>query len=384
MQKRIESIDITRGLVVIIMTLDHAREFMHNGAYSPDPTNLQTTTYLLFLTRWVTHVCAPAFLFLAGTSAYLSMIRTNNYSSTRRKLLVRGILLVVLDLTLVNFALWFDIQFRLILFEVIAAIGCGFILLTLFLRLPAWITATTGVLIIFLHNLLPGSLSPGTIQGFLYSVFVSPGMTTVSPSLTVFTAYPVLPWFGIMLLGFSIGRLFESEQENRKKSLLLLGGLSLALFVLIRFINSYGDPSAWAKQESTMFTFLSFVNVTKYPPSLLFTLLFVGLMLIVLACADRLSTRVKSLVSVFGKVPFFYFVVHLFLIHVSMFVMLLLQGFGYAEFRFGLFNNGRPEAASGIPLWGVYLFWVAVLLIMYPLSLWYARLRERNQLLRYL
>ena len=372
---------------MIIMALDHVREFMHNGVYSPDPVNLQTTTAFLFFTRWITHICAPSFLFLAGTSAYLSFRKRNNPSETRRFLLTRGIMLIILDLTIVNFSLWFDVHFRLLLFEVIAAIGFSFILLALFIRLPLYVTASAGLLIIFCHNLLPGNLTGDQVSGFLYSLFFRPGMAQISPDLTLYVAYPFIPWAGILLTGFAAGKIFESDPARQSRIFMITGISSLLLFTVLRFINGYGDPAAWADQKSGFFTFLSFINVTKYPPSLLFILLFIGLMFLVISWSDRINSKFREIVSVYGRVPFFYFIIHIYLIHLGMFVMLFLQGFGLRDFHFGIFLNGRPDRISGISLGMVYVVWAGAVLLLYPVCRWYGRFKEKhrdNKVLRYL
>ena len=372
---------------MIIMALDHVREFMHNGTYSPDPTNLQTTTAFLFLTRWITHICAPSFVFLAGTSAWLSFRKRNNPAETRKFLLTRGIVLIVLEITLINFALWFDIRFRLILLEVIAAIGFGLIILALMLRVPVYLTAVTGLLIILLHNLMPQSLTTEPAPGLIYSILFTPGLTQVSSGLSLYVAYPVMPWAGILLTGFATGRLFEIEPARRNRIFLITGISLLILFTALRFLNGYGDPSVWTQQKTGFFTFLSFINTTKYPPSLLFTIFFTGLMFLVITASGRINKRFRDTVSVFGRVPFFYFVIHLYLIHLAMFAILFLQGFSTGDFQFGVFRNGRPDEVSGVSLGIIYIIWAGIVLLLYPVCRWYSRYKAEHsniRILRYL
>lgn len=386
--KRINSIDVTRGLVMVIMALDHVRDFMHTTAMSQNPTDLQTTTTLLFMTRSVTHLCAPTFVFLSGVSAFISFRRSNNFDESRSFLLKRGFWLVILEFTFVNFTLWFDIHFRFMIMEVIAAIGLSFIVLGLMLKLPSRIIGITGLIIIFGHNLLQAITLPANpVVTFISSLLFRPALTQFSQNFSFFTAYPLIPWLGIMLVGFACGEFFELPSEKRSKIFLRIGLFVLALFMIIRFNNIYGDPSKWSTQKSTVFTVLSFINVTKYPPSLLFDLLMLGISFLVLALSEKIENRFTEFLSVYGKVPLFYFIIHLFVIHSAMLLMLFFQGFKGSDFLFGAFNNGRPKTGGGINLYGVYIVWICVVLLMYPISRWYGRYKSEhreNKFLRYL
>ena len=386
--KRIASIDITRGLVMVIMALDHVRDFMHTTSMSHDPTNLQTTTTLLFMTRWITHLCAPTFVFLSGISAYISFKKNNNISESRRFLLKRGLWLVILEFTFINFALWFDIHFRFMIMEVISAIGLSFIVLALMLRLPSRIIGGTGLLIIFCHNLLQAVAIPSApVAQFFSSILFRPSLMQVSPGFSFFTAYPLIPWLGIMLTGFACGELFELPAEKRNKIFLKISLAVLSLFVIIRYINIYGDPAHWSEQKSSLFTLLTFINVTKYPPSLLFTLLFLGIAFLVLFVSEKINNRFTEILSVYGKVPLFYFVIHLFIIHSLLFVMLFIQGTEGKDMLFGAFNNGRPKTGVGVELPLIYLIWLSVVILFYPVCKWYGNYKsehKENNLLRYL
>ncbi len=386
--KRIESIDITRGFVMVIMALDHVRDFMHTTSMIKDPTNLQTTTPLLFMTRWITHLCAPTFVFLSGVSAYISFKRNNNIKESRRFLLTRGLWLVLLEFTVINFALWFDIHFRFVILEVIGAIGLSFIILSFMLKIPSRIIGLSGVVIIFAHNFLQGiSLSQNPVIIFFSSILFRPAMMPVTSGLSFFTAYPVVPWLGIMLTGFGCGEFFELSQEKRRILFLKPGISSLALFTIIRFLNYYGDPLKWAVQKSSLFTFLSFINATKYPPSLLFSLLFIGFTFLILFVAEKTSNILVKILSVYGKVPLFYFITHLYIIHSLMFIMLIMQGIGTKDFLFGVFNNGRAKTGGGVDLYVIYLIWIGVVIFLYPVCRWYGDYKTRhkeNKYLRYL
>jgi uncharacterized membrane protein len=386
--KRINSIDITRGLVMVIMALDHVRDFMHSTSMSQDPTNLQTTTTLLFMTRWVTHLCAPTFVFLSGVSAFISYRRSMNISENRAFLFKRGIWLIVLEFTFINFALWFDIHFRFMIMEVISAIGLSFIVLSFMLKLPSRIIGITGLIIIFSHNLLQGITIPSNPLAIsITSVLFRSFMIQIGPNFSMFTAYPLIPWLGIMLTGFACGEFFDLSSEKRKKIFLRLGLAALSIFVIIRFTNIYGDPSRWSMQKSPLFTFLSFINLTKYPPSLLFILLFLGLAFLALFITEKLNNRFCNILTVYGRVPLFYFIIHLFIIHSLMFVMLYIQGFSNKDLLFGALKNGRPATGGGVQLPLIYLIWLSVVLFLYPVCKWYGSyksLHKENMLLRYL
>ena len=383
---RIDSIDLVRGLVMVIMALDHTREYMHLTSITQNPTDLTVTTPAIFMTRWITHLCAPIFVFLSGTSAYLSFKKHGNISKSRNFLLSRGIWLLILEFTLVNFALWFDLRFRTIIFEVIAAIGFGFIILSLLLKVSPRIIGILGVCIIAGHGLLQyipvddqSPLKP--ILGFFFSSTVIP----LGPQSMFVMGYPPIPWLGIMLSGFACGELFG--RNNRKAVFLKIGAGALVLLIIIRLLNGYGDPAKWAVQKTGLFTFLSFINVSKYPPSLLFCLFMLGIMFLLLAAAEGIKNKVSNILTVYGQVPLFYFLIHLFLIHSLMLVMLFLQGFSWADVSIGTFSLGRPKAESGVGLWETYMVWLLVVISLYPLCKWYGHYKathREKKWLRYL
>ena len=398
--KRIDSIDLARGLVMIIMALDHTRDLLHVNSMTQQPTDLATTSPLLFFTRWITHFCAPTFVFLSGVSAYLSARHRYergsaiswrerpNARENRRYLLSRGIWLLFLEFTVVNFALWCDIHFRIVIFEVIATIGCGFIILSLLYKVKPKILGIAGLVLILGHDLLSSVMLPAyPLLQFIGSFLMGPGAFQLTPRLLLVIAYPVLPWLGIMLAGFGCGPLFELPADLRRKLFRRIGMAALALFILLRFANFYGDPSPWSVQKNAVFTFLSFINVTKYPPSGLFTLVTLGGLFLLLAFAEGRNNKFTAMVSVYGKTPLFYFLIHLLVIHAAMFVMVFAQGFRPADLVFGPFKFGRPAAGSGLTLPCIYGVWLGVVVFMYPLCNWYGRYKashRENKWLRYL
>jgi uncharacterized membrane protein len=377
--KRISSIDIARGLVMVIMALDHTRDLLHTHSLTQSPTDLSTTTPILFYTRWITHLCAPTFVFLSGTSAWLALEGGQDKRAGRRFLLKRGLVLVLIEFTLVNFGMSFDWHFRSFIFEVIATIGAGFILLSLLSGLPWKAIAIIAAVLFFGHDLLtPLPLSANPALRFVGTLFFTLGVFT-GKGVTFLVAYPILPWLGIMLAGFVAGRLFSLPAEKRSRLFLRLGLATLALFVLLRFINVYGDPAPWSAQKDAVFTLLSFINVSKYPPSLLFSLVTLGIILLVLSAAECKDNRVTRFLLVYGRVPLFYFLVHFYLIHLLLFVMVFLQGFHPADLRFGPFLFGRPDKGSGLPLAGVYLVWIGVVIALYPVCRWYGRYKAEHR-----
>jgi len=378
--KRQQSIDIVRGIVMIIMALDHVRDLMHVDSITQSPTDLATTTPLLFFTRWITHLCAPIFVFLAGTSVYLSLQNKNNIAEKRQHLLKRGFWLIVVEFTIVNFGLFFDIGFHTLLFEVIAAIGFGFIILGLLLKIRSKILGIIGLVIIFSHNLLPLiSFSENSVLKAVLSPFFSPIVIPFSGRAFIM-GYPPIPWLGIMLVGFATGKFFLLAEEKRKKLFVKIGLSALSLFILVRFLNIYGDPVLWARQKDAVFTFLSFMNVTKYPPSLLFCLVTLGILSLLLAFAEQFQNGIKKVALVYGKVPLFYFVIHFYVIHIITLFMLILQGFNWSQLEFASGTFGRPKGVeSGLPLWSIYFIWIFVVMILYKPCLWFGKYKEENQ-----
>ncbi|GAB3946748.1 DUF1624 domain-containing protein [Spirosoma harenae] len=376
--KRNNSIDVMRGLVMIIMALDHVRDLLHTTSLSQSPTDLTTTTPALFFTRWVTYLCAPTFVFLSGTSAFLSMRAKQDMANTRRFLASRGIWLVLVEFSVVNFGLWFDPNFDVLIFEVIAAIGVGFLILSALVGLPPRMIGFIGGIIVAFHGLVTLIPAPESLPFKVLRSLFSPMAFPYEVGKLFLVAYPPIPWLGIMLLGYGTGHFFSSPEKVQRRIFLKIGVLSLGLFGLLRVTNGYGDPVNWSTQKNWLYTFLSFVNVTKYPPSLQFCLLFLGIMFLILALVQGLKNNGMAILSVYGKTPLFYFLVHWYLIHPLVFVMVFLQGFSPSDLVFGS-NFGRPKAGSGVELWVIYLIWAFIVLVMYPLCKWYGNYKEEHK-----
>lgn len=385
--KRVGTIDIIRGVVMVIMALDHVRDLLHIPALTQDPTDLATTTAPVFLTRWITHLCAPTFVFLSGTSAWLLLQKRDStgrtptvpgQESARFFLLKRGLVLMLLEVTLINFAFWTDIQFRSLMLQVIFVIGGGLVLLSALSRLPVRWLGIIGLSIIFLHDLLrlvPPFANPAARLG--WSLLFRTDVFPVSANFTLLVGYPLIPWFGIMLVGFAGGPLFARPMDPRRKRLLRLSLASLGLFVVVRAINLYGNATPWAMQKTDLFTVLSFINVSKYPPSLLYTAVTLGIMFGLLWLADGPTTAVTRVLTVYGKVPLFYYLVHWYLVKAAMIIMVLLQGYHLSDMPIGPLNFGRP-AGAGVSLPMVYVVWLGLVVLLYPLCRWYGRYKANH------
>lgn len=368
---RIESIDILRGIVMVIMALDHVRDYFHYGSFFIDPTNLETTTPSLFFTRFITHYCAPVFIFLAGTSAYLYG-QKNGQKALSKFLFTRGIWLVLLELVLNNLIWWFDINFSMIALQVIWAIGLCMIFLSILIKLPYKFILGLGLIIIFGHNLLDNIVMQGRdIGSILWYVFHQMQFVPISPQRVVIIAYPILPWIGVICVGYALGKLYTSEFSKalRKKYLLTLGIIAMVLFFVIRGLNIYGDLVPWTSQRNFTYTILSFFNVTKYPPSLAFLLITLGPSLILLAGLEKLKNGVTNFFLVFGRVPFMFYFLHVLVIHVFAVVAIVMQGRPWYDM---IITSSTFKNASlidyGYSLWIVYLIWIGVILLLYPVS----------------
>ena len=282
--------------------------------------------------------------------------------------------MILLEFTIINFLLWFDIQFRILMMQVIAAIGFGFIILSFLLKASPRVIAIVALVIIFAHNLLQFvPPSANATVNVIRNVLFAPGLLQVSPDFVFLVSYPLIPWTAILLLGYSFGRVFDKPEAPRNVTLTKIGVGMLVLFIVLRFINVYGDTFPWQEQKNALFTAMSFFNLTKYPPSLMFVLLFIGLALVLLPLSEKLPKKIQDVLSVYGRVPMFYYLLHWVLIRLSVFILAFAQGFKWSELRFGPFQFGRPETGFGVGLAGVLVFWFLIVAILYPVCKWYSR-----------
>jgi uncharacterized membrane protein len=379
-KKRVRSIDILRGLVMVIMALDHVRDFFHSQAMLQDPLNPETTTPALYFTRWITHLCAPVFVLLSGTSIYLVGLRKSK-AALSAFLLKRGLWLIVVEIVVMNFAFSFEPNYFFIFLQVIWAIGISMVILSLLVWLPFPVLFGLGLVIFFGHNLLDYLEAERNGQaGFFWSLLHRQNFINISSSRTLGILYPFLPWTGIMLLGYSLGKWYEPSVDAtvRRKRLLMLALALLALFLILRSINQYGDPTPRNPALSGLQAFFSFMNVQKYPPSLMFCCAVFGIGMLLLVVFERVRNKFTDVLNVYGRVPFFYYVLHFYLIHLLCIIGFFAAGYGAADIRTPNFPfNFRPPN-FGYPLWAVYLIWIGVVAALYPLCKWYNKYKSTH------
>jgi uncharacterized membrane protein len=386
-RRRIDSVDLLRGVIMILMALDHTRDYF--GAAAVNPTDLATTTPALFFTRWVTHFCAPVFFLLTGTGAYLAR-RRRSTSDLSFYLITRGFWLIFLELVVMRFIWQFNFDYHVTMLTVLWALGWSMVVLGALVYLPTWSIAAFGVLLITLHN-LTDALSPQTFGALapLWVILHRPGFLFNGASHSVFVAYPLLPWIGVTAVGYALGSLYKLGLAERRALLLRIGLSLIALFFLLRAVNVYGDPAPWSGQRNFGYTILSFINTTKYPPSLLFLLMTLGPALLVLRAVDGSVPRAFGPALTIGRVPMFYYLLHVVFIHCFA-VGASLVRFGTVHWMFesptiAQFPVTQPPGWPA-PLPVVYLVWVTVVVLLYPFCRWYAAIKARssNPLLSYL
>lgn len=380
---RIQSIDILRGLVMVIMALDHVRDYYHINAFTGNyPENMESTNIILFATRFITHYCAPVFVFLAGTSAFLyGQNKTTGQLS--KFLITRGLWLIFVEIVINNFLWWFDPTFGFTNLQVIWAIGVCMIALGITIYLPRKLILLLGLLLVFGHNLLDGIVKEGDNIGSIlwYFLHQSSGISYAENKMLWFS-YPVLPWIGVMLLGFCFGSLYkkDSSKELRRKYLLRMGVGSLVLFFILRGINIYGDLVPWETQESTEKTIISFFNANKYPPSLIYLLMTLGPAFIFLYLIENIQNSITRFLVVFGRVPFFYYILHILIIHLGAIIGLLITG---KDWKLMILDNETMMSGAlqgyGYPLVTVYLIWIIIVAILYPICKKYMRYKRDNK-----
>ena len=371
---RLPGIDRMRGLVIVLMALDHVRDFFNVDALYFDPTDLTRTYPALFLTRFVTHYCAPTFVLLAGVSAFLHGRKLNDRGALARFLLTRGVWLILLDAIVVS-PVW-ALELGRFHLATLWAIGCSMIALAGLVFLPLRAVLLIGVLIIVSHNLLDplhavqfGAWAP------LWSILHEPGALPFG--LPGGVSYPVLPWIGIMALGYGLGPVFLEPTAERARQLTLLGLASIALFLLLRGTNFYGDPHPWSQQRDSMMTALSVLNVSKYPPSLLYALVTLGPALLLLPAMERFGGFAGEVLATFGRVPLFIYLLHLYAAHAAAVALFLAEGFDYDQLR-GFGAQAAPPAGLGLSLPATYAAWILIMAALYPACRWFANVKRRR------
>ena len=371
---RLESIDLLRGVVMVVMALDHTRDFFGRPG---SPTNLASASAALFFTRWITNFCAPVFFLLTGAGARLSL-RKQSRSELSRFLFTRGLWLIFLELVLFRcLVVQFNFDYHVTAITVLWALGWAMIGLSALVHLPPSVVTGFGVVMIATHNLFDSVTSSNP----LWTILHSPNIILSTPTHTVFVAYPLIPWIGVTAVGYGLGQIYGWTSDRRRTFLLRLGIALTIGFVVLRAINSYGDPFRWTTQPSAAFTVLSFLNTTKYPPSLLFLLMTLGPALIFLWAVDTHTPRLLRPALIIGKVPLFYYVLHFTFIHILA-VILCYARYGHIHWMFqspSLANFPITQPPGwGLALPFVYLIWAVVVIAMYPLCRWFAAVKQRS------
>ncbi|HYH13895.1 MAG TPA: heparan-alpha-glucosaminide N-acetyltransferase domain-containing protein [Flavisolibacter sp.] len=366
--QRVPTVDVLRGLIMVIMALDHVRDYFGPTPFRPE--DVSQTTVGLFFTRWITHICAPLFLLLSGASAYLYCCK-HGRKSTTRFLATRGLWLIFLELVVFSFILQWS--YAMSLLSIIWAIGWSMLFLAAALWLPRWLLAAIAVGIIAVHNLLP-TFSPGNIV---------PALLHNSPFLLmagkqpVLVAYTIFPWAAVMMLGYAIGPALASDTGANQKRWLVTGLVMLAAFMLIRVTNLYGDPAPWSTQaRGGLYTTLSFINVSKYPPSLLFLLLTLGIGSILWWAFSGKQNRLTAFLQVYGRVPFFYFLLHFSIASAGAYLWTRLA-FGQSV-NLSFTNPADWPTAYHFSLWRVYAVWLVVVLLLYYPCQWFGNYKRKH------
>ncbi|HEX8362235.1 MAG TPA: heparan-alpha-glucosaminide N-acetyltransferase domain-containing protein [Longimicrobium sp.] len=386
--QRVDSVDLLRGLVMVVMVLDHTRDFFHSGVWLFDPTDPTRTTPLVFFTRWITHFCAPVFVLLAGVGVALQRGRGASRGEVSRFLWTRGLWLIVLEVTVVRFGLTFNLDYSdLGALQVIWALGVSMIVLAALIHLPTWAVAGSGVAMVLFHNTLDGfgvpfgpNSPPPTALQQLWLVLHQPGPITLF-GIPGFVLYPLIPWIGVMAAGYALGGVYGWEAERRRRFLVRLGLAMTVGFLALRALDVYGDPGPWSVQpRGAVYTALSFLNVNKYPPSLLFLLMTLGPALVALAAMERTGRGpLTNALVVFGRVPLFFYLLQWIVTH----GLAVLAGYAAGQPVRWLFLNfperfANPPVGTGFGMGVVYAAWVLGILLLYPLCLWFAGVKRRR------
>ncbi len=381
-KNRIESIDFLRGLVMIIMALDHVRDYFFFGSFTSNPTDLDSTTPLLFYTRIITHYCAPVFVLLTGTSAYLYGTKKNKRDLSKF-LLTRGIWLIFLEIIVNNFIWFFDPSYSFIVLQVIWAIGFSMLFLSGIIYFSNKIISVIGLVIICFHNLFDTFIYEGqSLYAILWYFLHQQSMIKISEHTSLAFGYPIIPWVGLMALGYVMGSLYTEYQSKERASLLMKFGIySVLAFIVLRLTNFYGEPNHFAIQEKISFSVMALFNTTKYPPSLLYILMTIGPSLILLSIIEKYKNKITDFFIVFGRVPLFYYFSHVFLIHITAIIFLMIENKDYSIMlnMTPFLPNQYQLMEYGYPLWVVYLVWVIVILILYPICYKYMKYKSNSK-----
>ncbi len=370
---RLDFIDALRGLVIVLMVLDHTRDFVHLTGMSGNPLDPKTTTPALYATRWITHLCAPTFVFLSGVSIFLQSTKGKTGWPLSRFLLTRGLWLVFLELTVVNFG--FDFAPGIFL-QVIWAIGVSMIFMAGMVWLPRWAVLLTGVAVVAGHNLLDGVQAQALGDwGLLWTLMMQPGLVPGG-----FAPYPVIPWFGVMCLGYGLGWIYLLPTEKRTRTLAVGAVAAIVLFFTLRLPNLYGNGSLWSVPADPSLTYMAVLDVTKYPPSLHYVLITLGISTLIGLALQRAPRLVMTPLLAFGRTPLLTYLLHVYVAHGLGLLIGVAMGFPAEHFFGHLSDPSRLiKDGWGLTLWQTYLVWLAALVILYPISSAYAKHRAAHK-----
>jgi len=384
-QQRLDSIDLLRGLVMVIMALDHVKGNFSNAHF--DATDLSQTTPAYFLTRWITHFCAPTFVFLAGTGAYLYGVRAERKRRLAWFLLSRGVWLIILEVTVIRFSWFMNLNYGFSFGQVIWAIGWSMIVLAGLVFLPTSAVTAFGVAMIVVHNSYDriAAADWGNLR-WLWCILHTGEQLEVLPGKQFHPFYPLIPWIGVMAAGYGFGALMLLDPGRRRKEVLGLGLMLTLAFVALRFANFYGDkfasqaghPGPWSVQKDWLMTIFSFLNCQKYPPSLCFLLMTLGPAIVAVALFDRQPGPLGRALVTFGRVPLFFYLLHFYVIKFVSIGFAYLR-YGRADWLYGDFKPDKVPADNGYDLWVVYVIWFGVILFLYPLCYWFAGVKQRSR-----
>ncbi len=378
---RLESVDLLRGLLMILMALDHTRDYFSNAGIDPaDPLHSWPA---LFATRWITHLCAPGFILLAGTAAWLQRDRGKSKPALSRFLLTRGLWLIFLEITFISFGWQFTVG--PFIFQVIWALGACMVVLAGLVWLPLPVIGIFGACLVLGHNLLDGIRAQSMDwTADAWEIFHQRGALFFHHHIFGVMGYPLVPWVGVMALGYCFGALLTTMPQRRRAVSALIGSAMLVVFALLRATGSYGDPERWKHLPTAARTAMSFMRVEKYPPSLHYLLATLGIVLLLYALFDKavevnFQPRLRSFLDVYGRVPFFYYVLHIYLLHIVALCAAAVLGM---DWRFwttpgSIFFGHFP--GWGVPLPGVYAIWIAVVLVLYLPCRWFAGVKARRR-----
>lgn len=375
---RIQSIDILKGLVMVLMALDHTRDYFHYDSFLFSPEDPAQSSLPIFFTRWITHFCAPAFSFLAGLSAFMiSKRKTKKELSSF--LIKRGIWLVIIELTIVNFSWYFDVSFSSPGLFVIWVLGISMIALAGIIYLPRKYILVFSCVLIFGHNLLDSVHFDGSI---FWAILHEYNFFDLGNGYDFETAYPLIPWIAVMSLGYYFGGFYNTsfDAKKRKKMFNILGFSSVAFFIILRFINNYGDPTPWTNYNIISKNLISFFNPSKYPPSLMYLLMTLGATFLFLANTEKLKGKLVEFFKIFGRVPFFYYILHIYLIHTLALFLAEISGFGWEIMILKDWVTETPALKGyGLKLGYVYLVWIGIILLLYPICKKFDRYKQNNK-----